>query len=95
MGVHSIELHTGKYCNLLNKKARTFNAFNKLKKASSYAKKIGLYVHAGHGLTYSSAQKLCKINEITEFNIGHFIVSESIFIGMKNSINKFKKILNN
>ena len=62
--------------------------------AASYAKKIGLEVHAGHGLTYMSASKISKIKEISEFNIGHFIVSESIFIGLRNAIIKLKKIIN-
>ena len=69
-------------------------SFLKIKKSSLYAKKIGLEVHAGHGLTYKSAYKISRINYISEFNIGHFIISDSIFIGLKNSINKFKKIIN-
>ncbi len=51
-------------------------------------------MHAGHGLTYMSASKISKIKEISEFNIGHFIVSESIFIGLRNAIIKLKKIIN-
>ena len=70
------------------------NPYNSLKKSAEYAKKIGLEVHAGHGLTYKSAYKISRINHISEFNIGHFIISDSIFIGLKNSINKFKKIIN-
>ena len=56
-------------------------------------KKIGLEVHAGHGLTYKSAQLISKIYCISELNIGHFIVAESLFIGLPNSIKKFKKII--
>ena len=51
-------------------------------------------MHAGHGLTYQSTYQMSKIKNISEFNIGHFIVSESLFIGIKNSIKKFKKIIN-
>ena len=54
---------------------------------------MGLEVHAGHGLTYSSARILSKIKGIHEFNIGHFLVGESIFDGMPSTIKKFKKIL--
>ena len=54
---------------------------------------IGLEVHVGHGLTYGSAKIISKIKNIKEFNIGHFIISESIFIGMKKVISNFKKIL--
>ena len=88
-----IELHTGKYCNLFNKNFNTIFEFKKLKNATMYAKKLGLEVHAGHGLTYKSAKKISKIKGINELNIGHFIISESLFIGLKNVIKRFKTII--
>ena len=54
---------------------------------------LGLEVHAGHGLTFSSAKILSKIHGIIEFNIGHFLIGESIFVGLPKTINLFKKIL--
>ena len=89
-----IEIHTGKICNLYNKKKNIKNEIKKIKKAVNYANQIGLEVHAGHGITFSSAKILSKIKGIREFNIGHFLIGESIFIGIRDSINKFKKILN-
>ncbi len=89
-----IELHTGKYCNLFNKNLNTFAEFNKIKKAANYAKKIGLEVHAGHGLNYHSADKISNIKNISELNIGHFIISESIFNSLNKVIKNFKKIIN-
>jgi len=89
-----VELHTGKFCNLFNNKKNTSNAFLNLKKSANFAKKIGLNVHAGHGLTYQSASKIIKIKNISEFNIGHFIIADSLFVGLTKSINKFKKIIN-
>ena len=50
-------------------------------------------VHAGHGMDYRTAKILSNIKEIEEFNIGHFIIGESIFFGLKKVINNFKKIL--
>ena len=94
LGVNCVELHTGKYCNLFNNNKKTKIAFANLKKCAFFGKKIGLDVHAGHGLTYKSAHKVSKIEDISEFNIGHFIISESIFIGLKQSIKKFKNIIN-
>ena len=94
LGADCVELHTGKYCNLFNEKRNTRSAFLKLKNSAIYAKKIGLEVHAGHGLTYNSANQISKIKWISEFNIGHFIISESVFISLKNVIKKFKKIIN-
>ena len=89
-----IEIHTGKYCNLFNKKLNTLVEFNKIKKAANYAKKLGLEVHAGHGLNYHSADKISNIKNISELNIGHFIISESIFNSLKKVIKNFKKIIN-
>ena len=57
------------------------------------AKSIGLEVHAGHGIDYKTAKILSKIKEIKEFNIGHFIIGESIFDGFKYTIKKFKRII--
>ena len=62
----------------------------RIKKAVVLGNKIGLEVHAGHGLTYKSAKILSKVKGISEFNIGHFLIGESIFIGLSNSVKKFK-----
>lgn len=94
LGANCVELHTGSFCNLLNKGKKISKSFDKFKNSVNYAKKIGLEVHAGHGLTYKSAFKISKIKNISEFNIGHFLIAESLFIGLNNTIKKFKKIIN-
>ena len=91
--VDCVEIHTGKLCNLINKKKNYKNEINKIKKAVKKGNELGLEVHAGHGLTFNSAKILSKINGIIEFNIGHFLIGESIFIGLPKTINLFKKIL--
>jgi pyridoxine 5-phosphate synthase len=88
-----VEIHTGKLCNLINGKKNYKKELNKIKKAALIGNKLGLEVHAGHGLTYKSAKILSKLKGIQEFNIGHFLIGESIFIGLSNSIKIFKKIL--
>ena len=88
-----VEIHTGKLCNLINKKKNYKNELRRIQKAVHRGNKLGLEVHAGHGLTYSSAKILSKIKGIQEFNIGHFLIGESIFVGMTSTIKKFKKIL--
>ena len=88
-----IEIHTGKFCNLVNMNRSFKNELNKIKKAVVLGNKIGLEVHAGHGLTYKSAKILSKTKGIKEFNIGHFLIGESIFVGLANSIKQFKKII--
>ena len=89
-----IELHTGKISNLIKSKKRYMSEYKKIKKCCEVAKKIGLEVHAGHGLDYKSTAILSKLKEIKEFNIGHFIIGESIVHGLKKTIKKFKKIAN-
>jgi pyridoxine 5-phosphate synthase len=91
--VDCVEIHTGKLCNLINKKKNYKNELNKIKKAAMLGSELGLEVHAGHGLTFHSARILSKLKEIHEFNIGHFLVGEAIFIGLSNSIKSFKNIL--
>ena len=89
-----IELHTGKISNLIKRKKNYTNEYKKIKKCCEIAKKIGLQVHAGHGLDYKTTTILSKLKEIEEFNIGHFIIGESIIHGLKNTIKRFKKISN-
>ena len=93
IGADCIEIHTGKFCNLYNKKKSYENEFKRIKKSVNFAKKIGLEVHAGHGITFLSLKPLLKIKGIEEFNIGHFLIGESIYMGIRDCIKKFKKIL--
>ena len=93
LGADCVELHTGKFCNLYNLNKKFFNEFIKIKKVAEYANIIGLEVHAGHGLTYQTAKMIKKIKSVKELNIGHFIISESIFIGLKQAILNFKNVL--
>ena len=89
-----VELHTGKISNLVKNKKNHIYEYNKIKKCCELAKKVGIEVHAGHGLDYKTATILSKLREIEEFNIGHFIIGESIIYGLKETIKKFKKISN-
>ena len=93
LNVDCVEIHTGKLCNLINQSKNYKNELKKIKKIVQIGNLLGLEVHAGHGLTYTSAKILSKINGIAEFNIGHFLIGESIFVGISNAIKTFKKIL--
>ena len=88
-----VEIHTGKFCNLVNKNKNYKKELIKIKNAINYGNKLGLEIHAGHGLTYKSARILSNIQGIKEFNIGHFLVGESIFVGLERTIKKFKNII--
>ncbi len=94
LNVDCVEIHTGKLCNLINKKKDYKKELNKIKKVVELGNKLGLEVHAGHGLTFESAKILSKTKGIKEFNIGHFLIGESIFLGLKKTIKTFKKIIN-
>ena len=88
-----VEIHTGRLSNLVKSGKNYQNELNKIKKCSIIASNLGLDVHAGHGLDYKTTKILAKINTIKEFNIGHFIIGESIFFGLKKVVKKFKNII--
>ncbi len=95
LGAKCIEIHTGKISNLVKKKKNYKNEFIKIRNCAKYAESLNLEVHAGHGLDYKTTKILKKIREITEYNIGHFIIGESIQYGLRKVISTFKKILKN
>jgi pyridoxine 5-phosphate synthase len=95
LNVDCVEIHTGRISNLVKLKKKYNTEFNRIKKSSILANKLNIEVHAGHGLDYKTTKILNKINEIQEFNIGHFIIGESIFYGLSKVIKKFKRILKN
>ena len=92
IGADIIELHTGNFCDLYEKNDKSYMEVNKtIEEAAKYAAKLGLEVHAGHGLTTRSVRYIGKIPEIKELNIGHAIVSDSIFMGLKGAIQIMKQ----
>ena len=87
-GARAVELHTGGY-------AENFAELEKIQQAATYAHSLGLEVHAGHGLNYDNVSEIAKIPEIIELNIGHFLIGEAVFIGLKEAIVKMRNIINN
>jgi len=92
LNVSSVEIHTGEFCD--NKKNKRYE-YEKLKKSAMFAKKNNLECHAGHGISYKTARRIAEIKEISELNIGHFIIGEAIFVGLKKTILKMRKIIDN
>ena len=90
-----IELHTGRISSLIKSKKKYNVELNRIKKSVLKATQLKLEVHAGHGLDYKTTKVLTKVNGIEEFNIGHFIIGESIFFGLAKVIKNFKKIIKN
>ena len=89
-----VEIHTGKISDLIKKNKDYKKELIKIKKCSKFGKNFDLEIHAGHGLDYKTTAILTKIKEITEFNIGHFIIGESVTHGLKKTIKSFRKIIN-
>ena len=93
LGIKTLEFHTGSYADSKTTKIME-EKLSLIKKAAKYATKLGFDCHAGHGLNFDNVYNIAAIREIKELNIGHFIIGQAIFIGLKNSILKMKKIIN-
>ncbi len=94
IGSKCIELHTGNISNKIKQKKNYKKELKKIIISAKYASSLGLKIHAGHGMDYKTIIALSKIKEIEEFNIGHFIIGESIYFGLKKVIQNIKKLLN-
>ena len=88
-----IELHTGCFANAFEK-GDYKKEFEKLNEAAKFAQSIGLKVNAGHGLNYENVHLMKEIKGLSELNIGHSIISKSIFIGLENAIKEMLKLMN-
>ena len=92
LGVYAVELHTGKYSRLFKHK----NFDDELKKivdAATFCSEIGLECHAGHGLDFKNVSNISSIPEVVELNVGHFLISQSLFDGLESTIKNFMKII--
>ena len=78
---------------MVKSKKNYSNELNRIKKSAKLASSLNIEVHAGHGLDYKTTKMLTKIIDIEEYNIGHFIIGESIFDGLSKVIKNFKKII--
>ncbi len=95
LGAPVIELHTGAWCEALahGDKAKAAHDFARLDSGAELAGKLGLEVHAGHGLDFYSAEVVAALPEVRELNIGHFIVGEAIFIGLPLAIQQMREAM--
>jgi pyridoxine 5-phosphate synthase len=91
-GARMIELHTGEYANAKTKSKLNFE-LQRIKDMTVYANKLGLIVNAGHGLKYDNTRAITQIKGMAELNIGHSIISRSIFVGLRQAVQEMKKIV--
>ena len=88
----SIEINTGNYSELVTSKDVKTELL-RIQKASKYASDMGLRVFAGHGLNYDNVKAIVAIPEVEELNIGHFIVAQSVYVGMENAVKRMIQII--
>ncbi len=90
LGVPAVELHTGRYAHTWREDDR---ALGELRRAAGHAADMGLFVHAGHGLTYQNVIPVAAIPEIEELNIGHSIVSRAVMVGMRAAVEEMARLV--
>jgi pyridoxine 5-phosphate synthase len=88
LGAVAIELHTGQYAHCAD--SQTLNA---LEEAARLGARLGLAVHAGHGLTVANVRPVAAIPEIEELNIGHSVVSRAIFVGLAEAVRELRDVM--
>ena len=96
IGSPVIELHTGAWCDALahHQNERAVKEFTRLRSAATLATSQGLECHAGHGLDFATAKTIAGLPEISELNIGHFLIGEAVFIGLTAAIGKMRAAMN-
>ncbi|HEY3813671.1 MAG TPA: pyridoxine 5'-phosphate synthase [Caulobacteraceae bacterium] len=81
-----VELHTGAYCDAVREGRDAAPLLQRLRAAAAAAGRLGLEVHAGHGIDYGTVAPIAAIPEVRELNIGHFLIGEAIFVGLEQAI---------
>ena len=95
IGAEVIELHTGAYCDAFAE-GRFDDAqseLRKLEEMATFGHELGLEIHAGHGLTYDTVSPIAAFPEVQELNIGHFLIGESIFLGLDPAIKEMRRLM--
>ena len=92
IGVNLIEINTGKYAELKPGEAQQ-KALDEIRKAAESGHKLGLEVHAGHGLDYNNVRPVAAIPEIKEFSIGFSIVARSTFVGIEKAVKEMAVLI--
>lgn len=95
LGAPVVELHTGTWCHAVadGDAARAEAELRRLANGAREAHRLGIEVHAGHGLDYDTARTLAAVPEFVEFNIGHFLVGEAIFTGLEAAITRMRQAM--
>ena len=94
-GAQVVELHTGAYCDAVRegRDAEAAELLQALRAGARAASRLGLEVHAGHGIDYATVAAIAAIPEVVELNIGHFLVGEAIFVGLANAVSEMRRLM--
>jgi len=92
-GAEFIEFHTGTYANCWPDEKKAAEQLAVLLAGVATAKKAGLRMNAGHGLTYYNVQEIARIPEIEELNIGHSIISRAVLEGLPAAVREMKRLI--
>ena len=93
-GAAVVEFHTGAYCEAVRHRSpEAGRLLERLKAAAAEAQRLGLEVHAGHGIDYETVKAVAAIPELIELNIGHFLIGEAIFIGLGPAIQRMRALM--
>ena len=94
MGAQVIELHTGAYCDAVRERTgEADRLLANLRDTAAEAARLGLEVHAGHGIDYETVKPIAAIPELAELNIGHFLIGEAIFVGLAPAIQRMRALM--
>jgi pyridoxine 5-phosphate synthase len=92
LDAHAVELNTAAWSDAANGRAREA-ALRKLTDAARLGRKLGLAVHAGHGLDYQNVGEIAAMSEIAELNIGHAIVARAVLVGMERAVREMAEAM--
>jgi pyridoxine 5-phosphate synthase len=93
-GAAVVELHTGAYCEAVRRRSpEAGRLLEQLRAAAAEAERLGLEVHAGHGIDYETVKPVAAIRQVVELNIGHFLIGEAIFIGLGPAIQRMRALM--
>lgn len=94
MGAQVVELHTGAYCDAVRERSpEAGRLLEALRATAAEAGRLGLEVHAGHGIDYETVKPIAAIPEVMELNIGHFLIGEAIFVGLAPAIQRMRALM--
>jgi pyridoxine 5-phosphate synthase len=91
--IDMVELHSGAYAEKIIRNEDVTDEILKIKQAIDFANNLGLKCNLGHGLTIENITPFLTMKQIHEFHIGHYIIGESIFYGLSQTIKKFVTLL--